>query len=107
MYFLFLFGINILLVTGQIPQWGQSWAMNQSTIMMVCNYTGYVRPDITAKWSIVDYDWSNAKGTGTADGWAKHKPMDCEEMMVTQVELLVSQSPQSKVSKKEKKRIFM
>ncbi len=33
---------------------------------------------------IIKYDWSNSKGTGDADGWAKHKPMDCEEMMVEQ-----------------------
>lgn len=29
-------------------------------------------------------------GTGSADGWAKHKPMDCEELMVKQVEMTVS-----------------
>jgi hypothetical protein len=49
------FGLSQLrLASAQLPEWPQSWAMNQSTIMMVCNYTGFVRPDITAKWSIVD-----------------------------------------------------
>jgi len=48
------------LSSAQLPEWAQSWAMNQSTIMMVCNYTGFVRPDITAKWSIVDV--SSRKG---------------------------------------------
>ena len=32
-------------------------------------------------------DWSNGKGTGTADGWAKHKPMDDEEMLFKQVQM--------------------
>jgi hypothetical protein len=32
-------------------------------------------------------DWSNAKGTGTADGWAKHRPMDDEEMLFKQVQM--------------------
>jgi hypothetical protein len=36
-------------------------------------------------WAFLDFDWSNWKGTGDADGWAKHKPMDCEELMVKQV----------------------
>jgi hypothetical protein len=55
------FGLSQLrLASAQLPEWPQSWAMNQSTIMMVCNYTGFVRPDITAKWSIVDV--SSRKG---------------------------------------------
>ena len=41
----------------------------------------------------MDYDWSNAKGTGDADGWAKHKPMDCEEMLVKQVQMAAAVSP--------------
>ena len=36
---------------------------------------------------------SNAKGTGSSDGWAKHKPMDCEEMLVTQVQISAAASP--------------
>ena len=30
--------------------------------------TGYTDPASTAGWGIVDFDWSNGKGTGTADG---------------------------------------
>jgi hypothetical protein len=63
---------------------------------MVCNNTGYVNPETIKGWSIVDYDWSNSKGTGTADGWAKHSPMDCEEMMIKQVEMTVAASPGTK-----------
>ena len=33
------------------------------------------------------HSWSNGKGTGTADGWAKHKPMDDEEMLFKQVQM--------------------
>jgi len=51
---------SVVFASAQLPEWPQSWAMNQSTIMMVCNYTGFVRPDITAKWSIVDV--SSRKG---------------------------------------------
>jgi hypothetical protein len=36
---------------------------------------------------------SNAKGTGSSDGWAKHKPMDCEEMLVEQVSQSAAVSP--------------
>ena len=51
----------------------QTWLMNLSTIIMPCNNTGYTDPKSTKGWGIVDFDWSNGKGTGTADGWAKHK----------------------------------
>jgi len=69
--------------------------MNKSTILMVCNYSGYTDPQSTKGWSIVDYDWSNAKGTGGSDGWAKHKPMDCEEMLVKQVNMAYAVSPET------------
>ena len=39
----------------QVPTWPQSWALNQSTIMMTCNYTGFVDPSTTLRWSIVDF----------------------------------------------------
>ena len=65
----------------------QTWMMNKSTIIMPCNNTGYTDPSSTKGWGIVDFDWSNGKGTGTADGWAKHKPMDDEEMLFKQVQM--------------------
>ena len=40
-----------------------------STIIMPCNNTGFTDPQTTLGWGIVDFDWSNKKGTGTADGW--------------------------------------
>ena len=38
-------------------------------------------------------DW---KGIGASDGWAKAKPMDCEERMVKQVQMTVAASPNTK-----------
>ena len=55
---------------------------------MVCNNTGYVNPASVLGWSIIDVDWSSGKGTGASDGWAKHKPMDCEEMLIKQVDMV-------------------
>ena len=59
--------------------------MNLSTIIMPCNDTGFTDPKTTEGWGIVDFDWSNSKGTGKYDGWAKHKPMDDEELLFEQV----------------------
>jgi len=64
-----------------------------STLIMPCNNTGPTDPSTTLGWKYLDFDWSNWKGTGDADGWAKHKPMDCEELMVKQVQLTVAASP--------------
>ena len=38
-------------------------------------------------------DWSNSKGTGSADGWAKHQPMDDEEMLFKQVQMTAAATP--------------
>lgn len=67
--------------------------MNASTIIMPCNNTGFTDPKSTLGWGIVDFDWSNAKGTGTADGWAKHQPMDDEELLFKQVQMTTSATP--------------
>lgn len=48
-----LFYVGI--VAAQVPTWPQSWALNQSTIMMTCNYSGFVDPSTTTRWSIVDF----------------------------------------------------
>ena len=41
----------------------------------------------------MDFDWSNHKGTGKADGWAKHSPMDDEEMLFKQVQMTAAATP--------------
>ncbi len=117
---------------GTVPRMKQTWLMNESTIIMPCNDTGFTDPQRTLGelwcraaavaaarrcrrrhrrcccnqstsrrpppantpgWSIVDFDWSNAKGTGTADGWAKHHPMDDEELLLKQAEMTSAATP--------------
>lgn len=83
-----------LIVAAQVPpaSW-QTWQLNHSTIIMPCNYSGPMDPLETVGWQYVDFDWSNWKGRGSAEGWAKHKPMDCEELLVKQVEMTTTASP--------------
>ena len=71
----------------QVPDRPPTYMMNSSTIIMPCNDTGYTDPASTLGWGVVDFDWSNSKGTGNADGWAKHSPMDDEEMLFKQVQI--------------------
>merc|ERR1711959_363901 len=71
----------------------QTWMMNASTIIMPCNNMGFTDPQSTKGWGIVDFDWSNGKGTGTAEGGAKHKPMDDEEMLFKQVQMTTAATP--------------
>ena len=80
---------------GVVPKapYKQTWLMNESTIIMPCNNTGFTSPTSTSGWGIVDFDWSNGKGTGDSDGWAKHSPMDDEEMLFEQVKMTTSASP--------------
>ena len=54
-----------------IPTWTPTYAMNQSTVIMPCNYTGPTNPSTTAGWKYLDFDWSNWKGKGSADGWVR------------------------------------
>jgi len=81
-----------------LPKWPHTYQMNRSTAIMLCNNTGaYTDPTATAGWSYLDFDWSNWKGTGKSDGWAKHKPMDCQELMEEQVEMTTKKSPDAKM----------
>ena len=75
------------------PPYKQTWMSNLSTIIMPCNYTGLTNPNTTLGWGITDFDWSNSKGRGTADGWAKHHPMDDEEMLFKQVQITAAATP--------------
>ncbi len=49
---------------------GERYQMNQSTIIMPCNNSGYMDPERTKAWSIIDFDWSNGKAL-----WTKARPM--------------------------------
>ncbi len=79
---------------GTVPRapYQQTWLMNRSTIIMPCNNTGFTDPATTKGFGIVDFDWSNAKGTGAAEGWAKHKPMDDEELLFKQVQMTTAET---------------
>ena len=88
---------SLLVAHSQVPSGPAVWQMNLSTIIMPCNYTGPTDPQSTKGWGTIDFDWSNWKGTGAADGWAKAKPMDCEERLATQVAMTTAASPSTKV----------
>ena len=55
---------------------------------MTCNNSGFIDPSTTKGWTIVDVDWSNAKAQ-----WAAAKPMNCEELLIQQVEMTAAASP--------------
>ena len=86
-------------VAAQVPARTPTWVMNRSTIIMPvrvvslarlfplstpsphlshatpaqrpqCNNSGFMDPDYTKSWSVVDFDWSNAKAL-----WTKSHPM--------------------------------
>jgi hypothetical protein len=59
---------------------------------MPCNYTDFFDPLVAAKYGIVDFDWSNAKGQ-----WTASKPMDCEERLLRQAEMVKAINPETKV----------
>ena len=74
------------------PKWKPTWEMARSTIFMPCNDSGFLDPAISAQWGIVDFDWSNGK-----DMWTKQQPMDCEERLVAQAELVKGKNAEAKV----------
>lgn len=78
--------------SGAQPKWAPTWDMASSTLFMPCNYSGFLDPSISAKWGVVDFDWSNAKGA-----WTRQHPMDCEERLVAQADLVRSANPDAKV----------
>ena len=63
------------LAASQVPTWPQTWQLNKSTILMTCNYSGYVDPSTTVGWAIVDFDCElltrsmiSAMGLGPREG---------------------------------------
>lgn len=64
----------------ELPLFPHTYNMQQSTIAMPCNYTGFMdmSGDI-GKFGIIDFDWSNAKQI-----WANAQPMSSEELLVEQ-----------------------
>jgi hypothetical protein len=71
----------------QVPDRPPTWVLNQSTIIMPCNNSGYTDPKTTVGWSVIDFDWSNAKAL-----WVADRPMDDEVYLQRQVEMSTSAS---------------
>lgn len=75
-----LFASCCLLVAAELPLFAPTYNMQQSTLAMVCNYTGMTNMsgDI-GRFGIIDYDWNNGKGD-----WVITHPMTAEEQLVQQ-----------------------
>jgi hypothetical protein len=76
-----------------LPPWPSTYAMNASTIVMACNYTGYMSlgtPE--SKFAVIDYDWSNALSL-----WSASTPMDTNERLLVQADMTKQASPDTRV----------
>ena len=76
-------GVTIASAYAFPPPWSPTYNTTESLITMQCNSSGYSDPHRGSEFGIVSYDWSNAKRF-----WAQNQPMDCEEKLIQQVELL-------------------
>ena len=59
---------------------------------MPCNYSGFFDAGQAAQYGIVDFDWSNAKAM-----WTAQHPMDCEERLVQQAQMVKAINANTKV----------
>ena len=74
------------------PTWPVTYAANESAYLYYCSWTRPIDPQPIANWSILSIDWSNQKWG--ASGWAKSKPMDCEERLFADATNFVAKSSQ-------------
>jgi hypothetical protein len=55
---------TLALAAAQVPSRPPTWRMNESTIIMPCNYTGFTDPQTTKNWAVIDFggstDWCDA-----------------------------------------------
>jgi len=79
------------LALSQLPPWPSSYALNRSTVLMVCNSSGLTDPESVRGWSLLFWDWSNGKQM-----WAAAKPMNAEELLVEQVARTAAALPDSR-----------
>ena len=96
-YCLLIFVVSVYgnILNDVYPKWPITYQMNSSTIIMTCNYSGYMSDDILpqlARYGIIDIDWSNAKLL-----WSNTSPMDCQERLLIQAQTIKSINPSSKV----------
>ena len=76
----------------QLSPWPQTWALNKSTIIMACNYSGDLDPAATGNFSIVDVDWSSGKNE-----WAKERPMQADASLIRQALAVAAAVPGRRV----------
>ena len=74
-----------------LPPWPQSWRMNDSLAVMICNYSGYQSTASTQAFGVVDYDWSNSLAL-----WSNSTPMDTDERLMVQVGMTKLANPATK-----------
>ena len=55
---------------GCLPHWTPTYAMNMSTIVMACNYSGTFDPAFAARFGLVEFDWNGQKRQ-----WAVRSPI--------------------------------
>ena len=72
------------------PTWPVTYRANESAYLYFCSWTRPLDPAPIANWSIASLDWSNQKW-GPA-GWARAKPMDCEERLFADATNFVARS---------------
>jgi hypothetical protein len=87
-----LYTCCITTTIAQVPSWPSTWLMNQSTIAMLCNYSGYQNPSLTPPFAIQDYDWSNALSL-----WSASTPMDTNERLLVQAGMSLNANPLQKI----------
>ena len=80
------------------PSWSPTYRMNDSTVIMPCNYSGFYDfsdgagyPQL-GRFGLVDYDWSNAKLH-----WANQSPMTCQGDMLRQAAANKAANPAARV----------
>lgn len=76
-----------VLTFAQLPNRKPTYQLNASTIIMPCNNSGFTDPASTVGWSVIDFDWSNAKAL-----WVVQRPMNDEEFLQQQVEMSTNAS---------------
>lgn len=79
---------------GCVPPWPPEWRMGRSTIVMPCNYSGFVDPVAASRWGVVEFDWS-----GNKLAWANERPMNDDSLLAEQARRVKDVDPSTKVTR--------
>lgn len=74
-----------------LPPWNATYNMLGSTVAQPCKSDGLIQQELS-QLGLVSVDWSNAK-----DIWAKTSPMNAEELLVEQANILKAANPSQHV----------